>query len=171
MKKTIITMIAVLIITCMFGCDDSKNENISLTSETESESVMESEPEESRTPPEDVCYFLESPYTVSSKRESAGTVYECIYYFIDETVAGAKVTTTLQSESAAEEYLELLNEDCPYATLDGLTLTHYVTDDDAYYYGYTLEKLKFVLEKAGYEFTVNFDEDEFYGEISEVSGE
>lgn len=173
MKILNLALLLILSIYCLFGCYDvTDDEGISISgNETLIESMPSKEPDESLVPPEEIFDFSKSEYTVSSKTTSFETVYEREYYFIEGAVAGAKIITTLETEAKTEEYYELMLEDYDYCTRDGLTVTYYVEDDEAYYYGYSLEKLKFVLEKSGCEVIVNFDEEEFSGEISEVSEE
>ncbi|MBO5870446.1 MAG: hypothetical protein J6Q89_06815, partial [Clostridia bacterium] len=137
MKKLILFILPLLISVFVCGCN-LPNDNSLYTPESTDDSEFSSADEvvseiesvdESSTPIEEIYEFLLSEYTVTSTRESFGTVYICEYYFIDGTVKGAKLTTTLSDISAAEDYYEIIIEDYPDSTLDGNTVTHY-TDDD-----------------------------------------
>ena len=142
-------------------------------SETESEfsddSILSSEvienESESSIAIEEIFEFLSSHYTLTSTRESFGTVYVCDYYFVDGYVAGARISTTLPNEATATEYYEMVKQNSPYAFLNVLTVTDYIVGEDLNYDGYELEKLKFMLDKSGYSYTVNFNESEFSDEF------
>lgn len=168
MKKLLLILITALLASA-YGCESLPEERSNYESPDPEISIWESEPEESRIAPEEVYEFLSSEYTVTAKRKSSGTLYETEYYLIDGIAVGTRVMTTLTGESEAEEFLELMLDDYPDATLSGFTVTYYVDDDEAFYYGYSLEKLKYVLEKAGYRVEVNFDEDDYNSQFPEVS--
>ena len=165
-----------LIFFCLFitGCDDYEYD-IDLESESDIEFISEitsaNDESESSIIIEEIYEFLESAYTVTSTRESFGTVYVCDYYFDKGYVVGARLKTTFPDEENAEEYFEIVYSENSYADLDSLTVTDYISGDELNYYGYDLEKLKFMLEKSGCSYTVNFDEDrfnnEFYSRITE----
>jgi len=104
--------------------------------------------------------FLKSEYIVTATRESFGTLYTSEYYFVKGIVAGVRLTTNLSDQSDADEYYELIIEDFPDSTIEDTTVTQYMGDDHIYY-AYTLDKLKFMLQKSGYEYTINFDEEAF----------
>ena len=174
-KRLLLLLIAFLLLS---ACS-IENPHISDSSGAE-ESIQESSfvstssslpPAESRVPPETVYEFLLSPYTVSSSRESFGTTYEYTFYLIDDAVAGVKVETVFANEDYAERYYERVKEDCPHASIDGCTVTHYAEGDDEYYFGNSLEKLKFMLDKTGYSYTVNFDEDIYNEENTSIVAE
>ena len=169
MKKTIFIILSLVFAVFICGCnlpDDNSiyppesSDDLEISSVEEVVSEIESV-DESSTPIEEIYEFLLSEYVVKSTRESFGTTYICEYYFVDGVVAGAKSSTTLSDTSSAEQYYEIIAEDYPDSTLDGNTVTHYTDDEDHIYYGYKLEKLIFMLEKAGYEVEVNFDEESF----------
>ena len=174
MKKIISIILTLAFSFFVYGCEIPDNNSIYPPESSENlefSSIEDSTSEDdlsdvSSTPIEEIHEFLLSEYVLTSTRESFGTTYVCEYYFIDGTVKGAKLTTTLSDESAAEEYFDIIIEDYPDSTRNGNTVTHYTDDEDHIYYGYKLDKLKFVLEKAGYAVEVNFDEqtfiDEFY---------
>ncbi len=177
MKIIIILIFALLISVFTFGCtsvgegpdygsDNSDFEDISYLSDTSFDTTES----ESSVNPEEVYPFLSSKYVVTSRRESFGTVYECKYYLVDGKVAGAKLMTTLPDEPAALEYFETVLEDYPDATMLGLTVTHYLEDNMHFYYGSTLDKLKFLLDKSGYDFTVDFDEKVYNAEFNTSAG-
>ncbi len=167
MKKIFIIIIALIFL--LSGCNTQTN--VDTPSEVPSE--YPSQREESKIIPEDIYDFLSSKYYVTARNESMGNIYEYVFYFDEGVVVGTKTVSTLTSEKLAESYAESLkNDDAPCVFLEGNTVTAYYGDDyEAYYQGYSLEKLKFVLEKMGYEYTVEFLEEEFYEEFSEVSEE
>lgn len=166
MKKYISTLCIIILCSLFAGCEwlaepvySEAESDVSNHSEVSSES-SESE-SESSVAIEEIFEFLTSHYTLTSTRESFGTVYVCDYYFVDGYVAGARVNTTLPNEETATEYYEMLVQDSPYAELNVLTVTDYITDEELNYYGYDLEKLKFMLDKSGYTYVINFNESEF----------
>ncbi len=164
MKKIFILILAAFLCTGICGCDykpapDSQTESDAPSSSKE-ESQDESSAEGSQVDKavvQKTYGFLISPYTVTSKRETFGTYYECDYFFLNGVVAGIHATTTLPDEEMAEAYFETILEDDPYATINGCTVTYYSHSEDFYFDGYTPEKLKFALEKAGYQVKINFD--------------
>ncbi len=160
MKKTLIYIIAFLLIFCAVGCDNGNQTQTSGTSRNESLESIESIGTSSEVLIQNYP-FLESAYVVTSSRESAGILYVCNYYFVDGLVEGARLTTTLPDEETAYKYYQESLEDYPDTALNGKNVTHYLYDEDLYYYGYTLEKLEFVLTTALYEYTVDFDKDIF----------
>ncbi len=176
MKKIFLIILTFIFAVNVYGCqiasehsDYSSDNGSDVYSEQSSTVSEESSIEESQhvstVAPEEIYEFLTSEYTVTSTRESFGTLYVCDYYFVDGVVSGARLTTTLTDETAAEEYYEIIIDDYPDSSIDGLTVTHYMDNEGHLYYGYTLDKLKFMLEKTGYSFTVNFDEEAFNEEF------
>lgn len=163
-------MLSAFISAVSFGCKSEVSENASFE-ESIGSTIESTEPEESKTPMEEIYDFLNSEYRVISRRESFDTVYVTEYYFVDGTVGGAKLITTFPTENAASDYFDTISEDYENAELVGTTVTNYIADDKDFYYGYTLEKLKYMLEKANYEVTVDFDEKVFLDEYSEVSAD
>lgn len=115
--------------------------------------------------------FLKSKYTVISRRDAFGTVYVCHYYFVDGFVAGAKTVTTFSSTESAKEYYDSVIEDYPDAYLMDSTVVNYLSDDEDFYYEYSLEKLEFVLRKSGYTVGRSFDIEDFNKEFGLTSKE
>lgn len=113
--------------------------------------------------------FLASKYVLVSSQESFGNKYVCEYYFLNGKVAGMKKLITLPDNDAAKEYYEHTKSDRLNAELEGSTVIIYISDTDAFCYGYSLEKLEFVLEKSGISFELNFDKKDFYEEFAEES--
>ncbi len=164
MKKSIALLCLVILSIIFSGCDIDTD---IAYSEIESDiSVIPdissniSEPESSIVIDE-IYEFLTSPYYVTATRESFGTVYVYEYYFVDGYVAGARTCTTFSDEQTAEDFFEMVSEDNPYASLDLLTVTDFLSDEELNYFGYDLDKLKFMLEKSGYDYEVSFDESVF----------
>ena len=104
--------------------------------------------------------FLNSKYTVSATRIMHGIEYRYDYYFQKGTVAGLKQTVILLDPDSAQLYYDDVVENCPEAYLDGVTVIHYM-GEDASCYGNTLEMLEFRLKTAEFEYTVNFNKEEF----------
>lgn len=163
MKKFSLILLSVLLAAGCFACGDNLQDesgdipdcsDISESGNSEASRAEESK-EESIYIPEEVYEFLNSEYYLTSKRTSFNTVFVCNYYFVDEFVAGAKLMTTFSDEESAAEYYEIISEDYPDAEIDELTVTHYIEDDEAYYYGFSLDKLMFALEQADYEITLS----------------
>ena len=161
MKKIFLYIIAALLVFCAFGCDDTSG---GTTTSTASKSTSHESIESEDTNSEALLLaypFLDSDYVVTSFRDSSEISYICNYYFVDGFIEGAKLITILPDEETAKAYHEETLEDYPDAELSNTKVIHYLYDDDHYYYGYTLEKLEFVLTTAQYEYTVNFDKDLF----------
>lgn len=183
MKKIIVLIITLLIAVLLCACTENGSQSsipiqessensikTEVSADTNEESVNESS-DESVFVPEEVYEFLLSEYSVTSTREAFGTVYTSEYYFVDGAVAGSKLITAFPDKQSAEKYYEVILEDYPDAVIEELTVIHYMDDSEVYYYGYSLEKLKFILEKTGYEYTVNFDEDIYKDIYNEESDE
>ncbi len=170
MKKFFVLFITILILTLFVGCAFAPEEP---TEEEESGVISEEsskiEPQESNPLPEFVLEFIESEYTVTATSEAATMKYETTYYLIDGLVAGAKAVTTFTDGEQAKEYYELMSDKYGYAKIDGFSVVYYVAEDDGFYYGYSYEKLRFVLDKMGYTVTISFDEDEFSSDKSKES--
>ena len=174
MKISVLLICLIFFSMVITGCDDYEYD-IYPESESDIEFVSEinsaEDESESSIIIEEIYEFLVSDYTVTSTRESFGTVYVCDYYFVEGYVVGARLKTTFSDEENAEEYFDIVYSENPYADLDGMTVTDYISGDELNYFGYDLEKLKFMLEKSGYSYTVNFNEDrfnnEFYSQIIE----
>jgi effector-binding domain-containing protein len=105
--------------------------------------------------------FLKSRYTVSATRESADKLYVYNYYFVRGVVSGATLVTSFSTVADAKKYFKITKDEFPDAKLDGASVVHYIGKDNLNHSGYTLEKLKFVLKKTGYEVKINFSEDYF----------
>ncbi len=127
--------------------------------------------EQSAFIPESVYEFLLSEYYVTAVRESYGTVYESVYYLEDGTVTGVKLNTAFAEIESAEEYYAHIRKDYPDSLISGSVVTQFLQGQNASYYGYDPEKLVFMLEKTGYEYTLSFDIDEFLKENSEEISE
>lgn len=173
MKRLLFLFLLLSVIFFSFGCEESASDGSTASGSdtTNTPSAAESwvpgeEPDKSTTAAEESYPFLLSEYTVTSIRESNGTVYTCDYYFVDGVVAGARLTALFADEETATNYFIAVSEDYPDSVLDGTSVTNYMADDDAFYFGYTPEKLKFMLDTAGYKYTVNFDENLFAEEFS-----
>ena len=174
MKKIILFLTCLSIAVSSLACNveeettslpESSVESSETTSE-ETTSVIESS-----IPINEIYEFLDSKYTITAKRESYGNIYTYEYYFDKGIVVGARQKTTFESTAEAEEYLETVIKKYPDAHVNGLSVIIYISDDEAFYYGYTLEKLKFALDKVGYIVTINFDEEAFYKEFPpEIEG-
>lgn len=104
--------------------------------------------------------FLKSKYSVTAKSESQSIKYTYDYYFVDGVVGGMRQKVSFPDPESARNYYTGIVDDCPEATINASTVTYFV-GDNAYCYGYSLDKLKFQLEKVGYEYTVNFIEEDF----------
>lgn len=180
MKKLIIAITSSLLL-FISACTDSGESSSAAsgsihTSKTESvavsgESVDTESSEESSevtVAPEEIYEFLRSEYILTSQSVSHGNSYVCDYYFVDGLVAGAKFTVTLATIEAANEFYSLIGESYEDAVIENMTVTYYDGDDESNYYGYTLEKLKFVLDKTNKSYTLNFDEEAFLNEFSAV---
>ncbi|MBR2900902.1 MAG: hypothetical protein IKC39_01520 [Clostridia bacterium] len=102
--------------------------------------------------------FLRSKYTVTATKESSGMLYVYNYHFVKGVVAGATLVTSFSDVSSAKDYYKVAYDKDSDVTIDGVSVIHYITEDDLNYFEYSLEKLKFVLSKTGYEVVVNFDE-------------
>lgn len=162
MKKPIVCLILIMLL--VSGCEKHSDNVISYES-LEEETLNESS-EESKIDPETVYEFLTSKYFITAKTESMGNIYNYVYYFDKGMVAGTKTISVFQNASTAKAYLDEIIEDCPHAFLEDNTVTaFYGKDADAFYQGYSLEKMKFALEKMGYEYIIEFDEKEFYKEF------
>ena len=170
MKKFItFFLLSGLILLSFFGCNTNQNIPESLEKDVSKENALsedsinshENSKEQSGPRPEEVYPFLKSKYKVTSIMNSFEKLYVCEYYFVDGYVVGAKLMTTLQTEEDANEYYNIIIDEFEDAVLSQCTVTHFLDDDDNFYYGYSLEKLKFVLERTGYEIGMNFDEEEF----------
>lgn len=133
--------------------------------------LSESPDAESKPSPEERYDFLKSKYVVVSTQESFEKKYICEYYFVDGKVAGMKRLITLPDLDSAKKYYEHTKESRLDAELDGCTVVIYIRDRNAFCYGYSLEKLEFVLEKSGYAFELNFEKEDFYKEFAEESSD
>ena len=164
MKK--LFLIISIILLCS-GCDHNSEAEISFTEESD----VISQPEESLISPEEIFDFLDTDYYITAEQETSGNIYKYVYYLVDGKVAGTRTTAVFENDRLASGYAETLREDeVPYVRLDGNTVVAYYGDEyEAYYQGYSLEKMKFVLERIGYKYEICFDEDEFYTEFSQVS--
>lgn len=172
MKKSLLFLLLTAFITVFLcGCFVNPEEISQIDSDISEESLLISDETslvESIYHAEEVYDFLNSKYTVTSTKIIFEKNYVCEYYFVDGHVVGAKLLTTLESVDAAVEYYNTIVKEYEDAQLEGCTVTHYLDDDDNFYYGYSLRKLKFVLEKTGYEYTINFAEADFYSEFGNV---
>lgn len=118
--------------------------------------------------------FLRSRYTVTATLESSSMLYVYNYHFVKGVVAGATLVTSFSDVSSAKEYYKVTHDKNSDITIDGVSVIHYIGEDELNYYEYSLEKLKFVLSKTGYEVVVNFDEakyNEKYGEEAKKDDE
>ncbi len=162
--KKIFIILTLLLTLNIFGCEndtsDSGNDLSPDNSTHSSESSNESDISDDEDAIAQIYKFLTSEYTVTATRESFGTLYTTEYYFVKGIVAGVRLTTELNEQSDADEYYELIIEDFPDSTIEDTIVTQYM-EDNHIYYGYTLDKLKFMLQKSGYEYTLNFDEEAF----------
>ncbi len=168
MKKIILFLICLSISLSVIGCKvpESTSSAPESSTTTEETSITESsEISETSVPINEIFKFLDSKYTVSARRQSYGNIYTYEYYFENGLVTGAKQKITFESTDDAEEYLQTVQKKFPHAFASGLSVTLYLSDDDDFYYGYSLEKLKFTLDNVGYVVTVNFDEKAFYEEF------
>lgn len=134
-----------------------------------SDALLESSNDLSKPSPEERYAFLASEYIAVSTQESFGNEYVCSYYFVNGKVAGMKKLITLADKDSAKKYFEHTKNDRLDAELDGRTVIIYIDDKDAFCYGYSLEKLEFVLEKSGISFKLNFEKSDFYKEFAEES--
>ena len=163
MRKTLFLLMVALMCTAAWGCDYKPASSSEIDIDAPSTISEEKEDSSSENSEVDMAVikktygFLISPYTVTSKRETFGTYYECDYFFLDGVVVGIHATTTLPDEETAEAYYDTILKSDPYATVKDCTVTYYSHSEDFYFDGYTPEKLKFALEKAGYEVKINFD--------------
>jgi|GEM_PF-1692625 len=163
MRNLLFLLLALLLCASAWGCDYKPEESTEIDIDTTSALPEEKEDSSAESSEIDKAViqkaytFLISPYTVTSKRETFGTYYECDYFFLNGVVAGIHATTTLPDEKTAEAYYDSILDSDPYATIKGCTVTFYSYSEDFYFDGYTPEKLKFALEKAGYEVKINFD--------------
>ena len=166
MKPFICCLLLLIIPFSLFGCYEKETEGKSSLSESSSQA--NSQPTESEEAPEldlkeatKEYRFLVSPYTVTSKKTSFDTVYECEYYFVNGVVMGIKATTTLPNDEQAELYYESIAEKDPCAYISGNVVINFAYSEDFYFNKYTPEKLYYALNNAGYSVVFNFDLDEF----------
>ena len=113
--------------------------------------------------------FLASPYTITSKKTSFETVYECEYYFVNGVVMGIKATTTLPNDEQAELYYESIAEKDPCAYISGNVVINFAYSKNYYFDAYSPEKLYYALNNAGYSVVFNFDLDEFNKMYEDIS--
>ena len=164
MKKFIIYIVLILSTLALSSCEtpEKGNEDLDSNFKINSENSLTVENIASYEKQMEKKYsFLKSEYIVNSIRISFGTTYECNYYFANGTVAGEKQMTTLPDEDDAKEFYNLMAEEWDDVYIFKNTVTVYTKDKDVSYFGYTLDKLVFELEKTGYEVEILFDEDEF----------
>ncbi len=170
MKKILCIFISLLILTLTLCCCDLSNVDSENTSSQNTTSAISKEKpdidyDKSLEP---IFEFLSSEYILISTRKTFDTYYVTYYYFVDGIVAGVKSVIAFPDTDSATAYYNSLKKDHKYSRLDGMTVINYIEDDEDYYYGYTLDKLIFVLEKADYEVIVGFDKNEFYKDFSGV---
>lgn len=167
MKKLFLSLCIIsLLLAC--SCHNGANDDSSVyESSVDAVSDVSAESSEvSKAPDYKEKYeFLKAEYSVSAYTEAFGTIYGFEFFLVDGIVQGARLTTTLPSVEEAEEYLESIIDTYPDAYIENDSVTLFLNDDDDYYYGYSLERLKFTLELTEHIYTVNFDEEEFYKEF------
>ncbi len=172
MKKIISFILLGCLAVSAWGCDDADVELSSPVSEIAEESEVSDEISVNPDIEMSKHYkFLKSKYTVISRRDAFGTVYVCHYYFVDGVVAGAKTVTTFSSTESAQEYYDTIIEDYPDAYIQSSTVVNYLSDEEDFYYEYSLEKLEFVLKKSGYTVGRSFDIEDFNKEFGLTSKE
>lgn len=159
---------AVLFSSCFSEAAHENSQAVPESSTSDLSQTVSEASEQSTFIPESVYEFLLSEYYVTAVRESYGTVYESVYFFESGTVAGVKLNTAFPTDEAAREYYEHIRKDYPDSLLSDRAVTQFLQGENAGYYGYDPEKLLFMLEKTGYEYTLSFDIDEF---LKENSGE
>lgn len=174
MKKIISFILLGSLVLSAWGCGNNAGEASSTVSEITEEAASEQESSEEISVNPDIemakrYKFLNSKYTVISRRDAFGTVYVCYYYFVDGVVAGAKTVTTFSTPKSAEEYYDNIIEDYPDAYIQDSTVVNYLSDEEDFYYEYSLEKLEFVLKKSGYTVGRSFDIEDFNKEFGLTS--
>lgn len=175
MKKIISFILWSCFTVSAWGCDDADVDlSLPVSEITEEAHATNEEVSEEISVDPDIemskrYKFLKSKYTVISRRDAFGTVYVCHYYFVDGVVSGAKTVTTFSSTESAQEYYDNIIEDYPDAYIQDSTVVNYLSDDEDFYYEYSLEKLEFVLKKSGYTVGRSFDIEDFNEEFGLTS--
>lgn len=169
MKRILCIFISLILLSsCSFMNVDNESTTSQNTSSATSKEKNDIDYDKSLEP---VFEFLSSEYVLISTRKTFDTYYVNYYYFVDGIVAGVKNIIAFPDSDSATAYYNSLKKEHKYSRLDGMTVINYIDDDEDYYYGYTLDKLIFVLEKADYEVIIGFDKNEFYKDFSGVEYE
>lgn len=157
MKKLLITILASLLL-CACGRVPAGESGAAAASAPESSH----DTDESSYDPEAVYPFLRLEDIVTTRSSASGRTFIYEYFISGGKVAGAKLCTVLQTEREAKEYRASLLKRHPDAVIKGKTVTIYVApdDDDYYFIGIPLEKLLYMLDLNGIEYTLNFNPDD-----------
>ncbi len=157
MKKLLITILASLLL-CACGRVPEVESGAAATSAPESSH----DTDESSYDPEAVYPFLRLEDIVTTRSSASGRTFIYEYFISGGKVTGAKLCTVLQTEREAKEYRASLLKRHPDAVIKGKTVTIYVApdDDDYYFIGIPLEKLLYMLDLNGIEYTLNFNPDD-----------
>ncbi len=158
MKQIALILLCAVLSGCIFGCTD--NPNISPAESNTSEESEANFPKPDKNAITEKYTFLKSKYTVTATSERHGVRYTYDYYFVNDTVGGMRQKVSLPNPESARKYYTEIVTKCPEAIINASTVTYYV-GEDAYCYGFSLDKLKFQLDTQSYEYTVNFDEEDF----------
>ncbi len=142
----------------LFGCVDVQDPSSAESGTSEESEVNFPRPE--RNEIIEKYTFLKSKYTVTAVSELHDIKYTYDYYFVDGSVGGMRQRVTFSNPENARKYYTDIVSKCPEAIINASTVTYYV-GEDAFCYGFPLDKLKYQLEKIEYEYTVNFNEEEF----------
>ena len=168
MKKLFVFFIIICFMIPFFGCYEEEVDNSSDESEDIS-FVSSQEPSKvvSEFKPEEKYTFLNSKYIVSTKTRLHEVTYSRRYYLVKGRVEGCTMTTTLPDDKAATEYYNQTVKDYPDAVKGGTSITVYMTGKQlGQYRSATLTKLLFLLETEGYQYSLNFDKDDFLDRYS-----
>jgi len=163
MKSIINVLLAAVIAGCSFGCtkEPAKTESTLPAESFEEESAESAIPLEKEFEDAAIAYpFLKSKYSVSAQKTMHDIEYSYKYYFWRGSLVGVMQTVLFPNAKSAREYYAQVSETCEHAIIRGKKVTHFMADD-AVYYGYSLEKLEFVLETSEFEYVLNFDRDAF----------
>lgn len=169
MKKFLVFVLVLCFAIPFFGCYEIEEAESSL-SEEESVSQASSEMPSrvvSEFKPEEKYTFLVSKYVVSTKKRFHDVTYSRKYYLVKGRVEGATLTTTLPDEKSAVEFYNETLKDYPDAIKGGTSVTVYMQGKQlGQYRSASLEKLLFLLETEGYQYSLNFDKDDYLDRYS-----
>ena len=168
MKKFLVFVLILSFAIPFFGCYEveetdysSEEESVSeIPSVTPSKVVSEFQPEKKYT-------FLTSKYVVSTKKRFHDVTYSRKYYLVKGRVEGAMIVVTLPDEKTAIDYYNETIKDYPDAVRGGTSVTVYMQNKElGQYKSASLEKLLFLLETEGFQYSLSFDKDDYLNRYS-----